>query len=55
MKKSDVQAIVIVVLKAQSRNFAEFMKLIFIWIPKHQFILDSYSISTQIYKKNLCQ
>jgi hypothetical protein len=48
--KSEVQTPAIMVLKAQSRNFGEFMKLIFTLIPKQDFTLMIGSPIMQIYK-----
>jgi hypothetical protein len=44
----------IVVLKAQSKNFVNFMKMILTLIPKHHFILMTCSASMQICKISIC-
>jgi hypothetical protein len=54
-EKSEVQTPAIMVLKAYSRNFGEFMKLVFTLITKHKFILESCYSSMQIHKIPLCQ
>jgi hypothetical protein len=55
LKRSKIQISVIVVLKAPSRNFGNFMKSIVALIPKHHFTLMIFPIITQIHKKYQCR
>jgi hypothetical protein len=54
VKRLKTRTPAIVVLMTQSKNFGNFMKLIFTLIPKHHFILMTYSTSMQICKISRC-